>query len=121
MDSEANYLFEADLLFEKTRIKLEDLGRRIIRINSVPHPRISGINAYEGKTTVTEGVLPQSLPSLIKLVSDKKQIVDSNAIEASLVLEVLAAAQISFEENCGLINLPLINKKVVLFGKAVTK
>ena len=77
---------------------MEDLGRRIIRINSVPHPRISGINAYEGKTTVTEGVLPQSLPSLIKLVSDKKQIVDSNAIEASLVLEVLAQLKFHLRE-----------------------
>lgn len=121
VNSQANYLFEADLLFEKTRIKLEDLGRRIVRINSVPHPRISGINAYEGKIAVEEGILPQSLPALVGLLCDKKQAVDSNAIESSKDLEILVAAKTSFKENGKLINLPLNNKKVILFEKAVSK
>jgi spore coat polysaccharide biosynthesis protein SpsF (cytidylyltransferase family)/predicted dehydrogenase len=121
IDVASNYLFEADLMFKKMRLKFEDLGRRIIRIASVPHPRISGINAYEGEVKITEGALPQSLPALVNLLTDKKQILASNAADAAKVLEVLAAARMSWEGYGGLIKLPLPDNNVVLSGKAATK
>ena len=121
VDVKANYLFEVDLLFEKSRIRLEDLGRRIVKIASVPHPRISGINAYEGKVKIEKGLLPQSLPDLMSLLTDEKQRLISNATDAAKVLEVLTAAKLSWEQNGEIIKMPLKNKNVILSGKSVTK
>lgn len=119
IDVTSNYLFEADLMFEKMRLKLEDLGGRLVRIYSVPHPRISGIRAYEGKKEETIGVLPQSLPSLISLLAAGKIV--SNAADAAVVLEVMTAAKKSWENGGKKIILPLKNSDIVLFGEAKTK
>jgi len=92
VDANYNYMFEADLLFEKSRIKLLDLGRKVTITPSIKHPLITGIKSYEAIPKIQIGTLPQSLPSLISRLLDTKTKLASNALEAVKVLKIISTA-----------------------------
>lgn len=104
-----NYVFEADLLFEKARIKLENLGTRMLIISSTPSPLASNIRVYEGRKKSIMAVPQRSLPLVIKHLLKLKSADNlwSTADQAMLTLEILTAAFVSLNRKGNLVNLPL--------------